>query len=134
MAATLEGRARELIEAPNFCHLASHREDGSIHTVVVWAHPHDGEVWLNSAEGRVWPANVRRDPQVTLTIANSENPYEYVEVQGRVVGDAHGGADEDIGALGKKYMGVDTYPFRQEGEQRVIFKVQPEKVRLQKAG
>jgi len=130
MAATLDDRSRALLEAPNFCHVASHREDGTIHTVVVWVHPHGDEVWLNSAEGRVWPANLRRDPQVTLTVTNKDNPYEYVTIEGRVVGDTHDGADEDIDALAKKYMDADTYPFRKEGEQRVIFRLEPEHVRL----
>jgi len=30
--------------------------------------------------------------------------------------------------MAKKYMGADSYPFRQEGEQRVIVKVRPEHI------
>jgi hypothetical protein len=30
--------------------------------------------------------------------------------------------------MAKKYLGQDTYPYRTEGEQRVIFRVEPEKV------
>ena len=33
---------------------------------------------LNTAEGRAWPRNLERDPRVTLTVQNLENPYEYV--------------------------------------------------------
>ena len=128
--APIEGRAKELLEQKNFAHLSTIREDGSVHAVVLWQHLEDGKVALNSSEGRAWPANVRREPRVTISVHNQENPYEYVTIEGRVVGDTHDGADEDIDALAKKYMDADTYPFRKEGEQRIIFKVRPEKVRV----
>ena len=57
-----------------------------------------------------------------------ENPYEYVEVRGKVAERTHDGADEHIDALAKKYLDVDSYPFRQEGEQRVKFTLAPERV------
>ncbi len=127
--ATIEGRAKELLEQPNFTHLSTQREDGSIHGVVVWQHVEDGKVALNSSEGRAWPANVRRDPRVTITVHNNENPYEYVEIRGRVVEDTHDGAKEHIDALAKKYMDKDEYPFLQPGEQRIKFLVEPDRVR-----
>ena len=72
--------------------------------------------------------DLRRDPRVTLTVLNHEKPYEFVSIRGRLVEDTHEGADEHIDKLAKKYMGVDSYPFRQEGEQRVTFKIRPERV------
>ena len=132
--ATIDGRAKELLEAPNFTHLSTVREDGTIHGVVVWQHLEDGKVALNSSEGRAWPANVRRDPRVTITVHNNENPYEYVEVRGRIVEDTHEGAKEHIDALAKKYMDKDEYPFLQPGEQRIKFLVEPERVRHQNPG
>lgn len=36
------------------------------------------------------------------------------------------GAEEHIDKLAKKYMGVDSYPMRQEGEVRVIVRIVPE--------
>ncbi|MDQ3742264.1 MAG: PPOX class F420-dependent oxidoreductase [Actinomycetota bacterium] len=127
--ATIEGRVKELLEQPNFTHLSTLREDGSIHGVVVWQHVEDGKVALNSSEGRAWPANVRRNPQVTITVHSEENPYEYVEIRGRVVEDTHDGAKEHIDALAKKYMDKDEYPFLQPGEQRIKFLVEPERIR-----
>ena len=128
MAEPIEGRVRELLEAPNFCHVATLRRDGSPHVNPVWVDVEDGLVVLNSAEGRAWPGNVRRDPRVTLSVMNLENPYEYVEIRGRVVGDTHEGADEHIDRMAMKYLGEERYPFRAEGERRVIFRVEPERV------
>ena len=132
--ATIEGRVRELLEKPNFSHLATVREDGTVHGVVVWQHLEDGRIALNSSEGRAWPANVRRDPRVTLTVHDNDNPYEYVEIRGRVVEDTHEGAKEHIDSLAKKYIGQDEYPWLQPGEQRIKFLVAPERVRHQAPG
>jgi len=33
-----------------------------------------------------------------------------------------------INKLTKKYMGIENYPFRQEGEKRIVLKIKPEKV------
>ena len=128
MSETIEGRGRELLEAPNFCNVATILKDGTPHVVPTWVDIEDDKVLLNSAEGRLWPRNIRRDPRVTLTVLNQENPYEFVSIRGRLVEDTHDGADEHIDKLAKKYMGADSYPFRQEGEQRVIFKILPERV------
>lgn len=125
----LEGRARQLLEARNFANVATVREDGTVHLTPTWVDvDDDGEVILNTAEGRVWPKLARRHPNVTITVQNQENPYEYVTVTGHVVEDTHDGADEHIDEMAKKYLGEETYPFRQPGEQRVILKIAPDRV------
>jgi PPOX class probable F420-dependent enzyme len=131
--ATIEGRGEELLRAKNFAHVATLRADGTVHGVPVWVDVQDGMPVLNTAEGRAWPRNLERDPRLTLTVQNLENPYEYIEIRGRVAERTHEGADEHIDALAKKYLGVDDYPARRPGEQRVLIKVRPEYVYL-KAG
>jgi len=130
MSSKIEGRSEELLRARNFSHVATLRPDGSVHAVVAWVDVQDGRAVVNTAEGRNWPRNLERDPRVTLTVQNLENPYEYVTIRGRVAERSHEGADEHIDALAKKYLGRDTYPFRQPGEQRLIIRVQPEHVYL----
>jgi PPOX class probable F420-dependent enzyme len=128
MADRIEGRAEELLKAKNFCHVSTLRSDGSVHTAPVWVDVQDGRPVLNTAEGRAWPKNLERDPRVTLTIQNLENPYEYLEIRGKVAERTHDGADAHIDAMAKKYMDADEYPLRQPGEQRVIIRVEPEHV------
>ena len=131
MAEKIEGRARELLEAPNFAAVGTVTEDGAPDVKVTWVDVDDGHVVLNSAEGRKWPERLRKNPRVTVSVINQENPYEYVVIRGRLAGDTHEGADENIDKLAKKYLGQDEYPFRQPGEQRVMFRIEPEKVILQ---
>src|SRR5919202_374321 len=129
--AALEGRARELFEqGANFVAIATEDPNGKPRLAVIWADVEDGRIAVNSAEGRRWPRNLRRDPEIAMVVVNRQNPYEYAEVLGRVVEDTHEGADEHIDRLAEKYMGVDEYPGRREGEQRVKFLIEPEKIRV----
>jgi PPOX class probable F420-dependent enzyme len=130
MSATIEGRSEELLRGKNFCHVATLRPDGSVHGVPVWVDVEDGRVVLNTAKGRAWPRNLERDPRVTLTVQNMENPYEYLAIRGSAEAPTTEGADANIDALAKKYMGVDEYPMRQPGEQRIIIRVEPDYVHV----
>ncbi len=130
----MEDRARELVQDANHAVVVTLRADGSTHSVVVWADLEGDRVSLNTAEGRDWLANLRRDPRVEVVVANRENPYEYVTVRGRVDEVTHEGADEHIDQLAKKYLGQDTYPFRRPGEQRVKLLVAADQVQVVAAG
>jgi PPOX class probable F420-dependent enzyme len=124
---TLQPRDRELIQAPNFCHVAVLTPDGTIQTVVVWVDLDGDEIVLNSAEGRDWPANLRHAGRATLTVVNRDNPLEYTTVAARLVDDTRDGADDVINALSHKYDGRD-YSF-DRSQQRVTFRLAVERVR-----
>ncbi|HWX75373.1 MAG TPA: PPOX class F420-dependent oxidoreductase [Solirubrobacteraceae bacterium] len=123
----LDSRSEELLRGKNFCHVATFNSNGTIHGVPVWVDVQDGLPTVNTAEGRLWARNLERDPRVTLTVQNSDNPYEYVEIRGHVAQRTHDGADEHIDELSKKYLGR-SYPNRRPGEQRVIIRIEPEHV------
>ena len=128
MAAQLEGRSRELLQDPNYCFVATLRRDGTPHVTPVWVDVDGDSVLLNSAAGRAWPANLARDPRVTLTIANMRDHSEYVSIRGRLVEQTTEGADAHIDALAKKYLGVNEYPLRSADEQRIILRIEPQDV------
>jgi PPOX class probable F420-dependent enzyme len=130
MASSLDPRARELVQARNFAHVTTMNEDGSPHVTLTWVDLDGDQLLLNSAEGRRWPANLRRDPRVTITVANLENLYEYVSVRGRLAEATHEGADEHIDRMARKYFDQETYPFRQPGEQRILLRIAPERARV----
>jgi PPOX class probable F420-dependent enzyme len=122
-----------LLTQPNYAVISTHNADQSIHATVVWVDAEDGKVAVNSAVGRHWPTNLERDPRITVVVYPGDNPYDYVEIRGQATGTLEG-ADEHIDRLAKKYLGKDTYPFRQPGEQRIKFVIEPERVRHQKQG
>ena len=127
--ADLTEKARELIDEPNFGYLATVNEDGSPQVSPVWVDRDDGRIVVNTAAGRAKERNMRREPRVAISVANRENQYEKVDIIGRVVDVVEGDpAFEHIDQMAKKYMGQDKYPWLQPGEQRVVFKIEPERV------
>ena len=110
-----------------FASLGTLNSDGSPQVTPVWV-DYDGKyVRVNSARGRRKDKNIARDPRVSLSIQDPENPYRYLEIRGKVVEATEKGADDHINSLAKKYLGKDVYPFRQPGEKRVIYKIEPHK-------
>ena len=132
MAQIQDEQVKQLLDKPNHGVISTLNEDGSIHNAVVWVGTEGDAVTVNSAEGRKWPTNLERDPQVNVLVYDQGNPFEYVEVRGTAT--RADGADEHINALSKKYIGQDEYPFRQPGEERVKFVVQPDRVRYVNQG
>ncbi|MGE5443802.1 MAG: PPOX class F420-dependent oxidoreductase [Ignavibacteriales bacterium] len=121
--------AHKLItEGRNFAAVATLMPDGSPQVSIVWIDSDGEHVIFNTAEGRAKAKNLRRDPRVAVTVINSENPYEQVMIRGHVVEMTHNGADTHIDRLAKKYLGVDRYPYRGPGEQRVIVKIAPDHI------
>jgi len=128
MSQTIPENYKDLFEKQAFGNLGTLMQDGSPQITPVWV-DYDGKyVRFNSAKGRVKDKNIRRDPRVAVTLQDPANPYRYLEVRGRVVEITENGADDHINKLSQKYLGKPVYPFRQPGEVRVIYKVEPQKV------
>ena len=122
---------KALLDKPNHAVVSTLGEDGTIHSTVVWVSVEDGRLAVNSAVGRKWPTDLEKNPTITVLVYDEDNPYDFVEVRGRARGTTEG-ADAHIDRLAKKYMDLDSYPFRAPGEQRITFLVEPERVRHQK--
>lgn len=127
MVARIPEPFKDLIAKKAFAHLATLMSDGSPQVTPVWFDSEGSYIRINTAKRRVKDKNMRRDRRVALSIQDPDNPYRYLAVQGKVVEITEAGADDHIDALAKKYLDKDKYPFRQPGEVRVIYKIQPEK-------
>ena len=128
MSATMSEGVKKLFREPNYGHMATLMPDGSPQVSPVWVDMDGDRILVNTAEGRAKPRNVRRDARVAISIHNQENPYSSAFIRGRVVEITHEGAEEHIDKLAKKYLGQDTYPYRQPGDKRVILVIEPEHV------
>jgi PPOX class probable F420-dependent enzyme len=72
----------DLLEKPNHAVLSTLNADGSVHSTIIWINREDDNIAFNSARGRVWPANLERDPRVTLTLLDESDPYTYAVLTG----------------------------------------------------
>ena len=127
--AELTDKARALIDDPNFAHLATVGNDCVPQLTPVWIDRDGNTIRVNTAKGRAKDRNMRRDPRVAISIADTNDPYSRVEIRGRVVGIVdEPEARKHIDGLNRKYHDSDDdYPVR-PGEERVIFLIEPERV------
>ena len=125
MAEVIPEKYVDLFSKKAFANLATVNPDGTPQVTPVWVDYDGTHVLVNSARGRRKDKNMETNPAVAISILDPDNPYRYLEVRGRVAEITEDGADEHIDKMAKKYLGQDKYPFRQPGEVRVIFKIQP---------
>ena len=103
------------------------RPDGSPHSTVVWVDVEDGKVSFNTALGRAKPRHLEHDPRASILVIDPNDPFKWVAVEGHVEVTEEG-ADEQIDKLAKKYIGKDTYPWRNPAETRLKVLIEPELV------
>ena len=128
--AALPEMAKKLLLGKNFATVATLMKDGSPSASVVWVDTDGEHVIFNTAEGRVKPKSMKRDGRVAIAVFDQENPYRQAMIRGKVVSMETKGADAHIDKMAKKYMDVDSYPYRKPGEARIIVKIKPERVGL----
>lgn len=120
---------QELLIEPVLYNLATLNPNGSIAVNPVWGELHDGMIRINTAAGRQKHKNMEeRGEHVTVTVLDPANSQRYVEIRGRVAEITDENGDAVIDGLAKKYLGVDSYPFRQAGETRLTILIEPTKV------
>ena len=115
-----------LLDGRNYAVLATVNPDGSPQTSVVWVGRDGADLLFSTVEGRVKHRNMVRDPRVSVTVIDSADPENYVELRGRVM------ITEDVGRrldteLSWKYDGRDPGEDR-PGAVRVAVRMTVEKV------
>ena len=124
MAMALPADVRELLDRPNYVHLATLRADGSPRSWVVWVGV-EGERLLICTDTGSWKAkDMQRDPRVSLSVVDLENPYRMAAVQGRVVEVRPDVDNRFMDVISHKYTGQ---PFPYRGPTRVCFVVEVER-------
>ena len=125
----LTKKARQRLSDPNLGFLATIMDDGSPQVSPVWVDVDGDQILVNTAKGRRKERNLRRDPRVAISVADNDDPYDKVDIRGRVVDWVGGGeANAHIDRLALKYLGEEKYPWRKPGEERLIMKIKPEKI------
>ena len=125
----LDPRACELAQAPNFATLSVILRSGRPMTHVMWVDADEDHILINTEAHRAKFRAIERDPRVTVTVWQRDDPYTYAEVRGQVVATTHGREARDhIDSLSRKYRGKD-YDDSAITSERVILRIAPETVR-----
>ena len=128
----LEEGVRQLAKGKNFAALTTLLPDGQPMTHVMWVDCDDEHVLINTERHRQKARNVRREPRVTVTIWDNDDPYRYAEVRGEVVEIGAGPEARDhIDSLSMKYHGHE-YRNRIQSE-RLLVRIKPLRQQVRKA-
>jgi PPOX class probable F420-dependent enzyme len=116
MAIKLSGQAKQMIDRPNFAHFATLMPDGSPHVAPVWINREGDRVIISTSSESVKGKNTKSDARAAISIVDFSNPYEELQLRGRVI---ERRPDPDLEALdvtSQKYTGK-PFPMREQKTQ-----------------
>ena len=113
MGIALSHDIRKLIDRPNFAHLSTLMSDGSPHSAPVWIGREGDLILICTSEVSVKGKNTQTDPRVSLSIVDFRDPYEEVQIRGRVMERRPDPQFKCFDAISQKYTGKD-WPYREE--------------------
>ena len=126
MSISLSDATLALLDGKNYAILATINPDGSPQTSVLWVGRDGNDLLFSTVARRVKHRNMERDPRVSVTVLDSADPENYVELRGRVSMTPDVGRALDT-QLSWKYDGRDPGEDR-PGAVRVVVRMVVEKV------
>lgn len=120
----LPDEVRLLFEGANYAHLATLMPDGAPHSVPLWVGVEGERIAFLTSPHSQKARNLERNPRVSVSINDADEPTTMAQVRGRVSERLEGdGAWEVIDRISHKYIG-QPYPQRTD---RVVFLIEPER-------
>src|SRR6266849_3776354 len=113
MAQPLSAEIKQLLDRPNFAHLATLMADGSPQSVPVWVGREGDRILVCTGEGSLKARNTRRDPRVALSVVDFHDPYTEAQLRGRVVDRRPDPQLKYYDLFSQKYIGK-PWPYRDE--------------------
>ncbi|MCF3103102.1 PPOX class F420-dependent oxidoreductase [Streptomyces roseoverticillatus] len=126
MSVVFNEETRKLLDGRNFATVATLNRDGGPQTSVVWIARDGDTVLFSTTAGRQKARNLTRDPRVSLTVYDTENPYHSVDIRGTVelIEDREKSLPRK---LSHKYLGEDP-PAESDDVLRLVVRVTPQKI------
>lgn len=128
MASSLDASVRAFLDRNSHATIATLDPDGAIHQVLVWYLRDGDEVIVNSARGRRWPANLLRDPSLSLVVVEGG---AWVGLRGRAtIVEDPARALADISTMARRYSPGDADERIRvfSTQRRISFRLAPDRV------
>jgi len=124
----LDADAVRLAKGKNLATVVTLMPSGQPQALLTWVDTDGEHILVNTEPQRQRARNIRRDPRITVLIHSGDDPWDWAEVRGHVVGTVTGEqARQHIDELSRKYVGSDyRNPIGPQG--RVILKIAADKV------
>jgi PPOX class probable F420-dependent enzyme len=126
----LSANLQQLLQKRVVCFFATIMPDGSPQVTQTWVDTDGTYILINSVEGHQKVRNVRRDPRVMVSVVDPDHWQSATNIRGRVVEITREGADLHLKKLVERNLGQQEYPYRRPGQVRVLLKIAPEKILL----
>jgi PPOX class probable F420-dependent enzyme len=130
MPTTLSPEIKQLIDRPNFAHFATLQPDGSPNATPVWVGREGNSLVICTGENSLKAKNTRRDPRVAISVVDFHNPYEEVQIRGRIVERRSDPELKMMDTISHKYIGK-PFPMRNP-DGRVALIIEVDKARYTK--
>ena len=117
----------DLLERPNYGVLATVGHDDSAQSSPMWFEFADGTIRFTHTTGRAKYRNLQRNPSMSLTVYDPENPLRYIELRGRLVSADPDPTASEYHRLNERYGNLLTIPDTGH-EDRVILVMSIDKV------
>jgi PPOX class probable F420-dependent enzyme len=127
MPIALPQSVKKIVQDKTYGHVVTFNADGKPQVTMVWLDVDGDEVVFNTAQGRLKPKNLRRDPRIIISAQDRNDPQSYMVFHGKA-SVTETGADDHIDKLAKRFLGADKYPFRRPGEQRLVVRVKVDRI------
>jgi PPOX class probable F420-dependent enzyme len=115
-----------LLISTALAHVATIGTQGEPQSTPVWI-GWDGEhIRFSQTKRQRKYRNLLRDPRVALSMVDRHNPYRYLEVRGVAIAFEDDPDRAFVDSMARKYLGVDRYPWHQEGDEHVTIVILPQ--------
>lgn len=116
-------RFRDLLDAPILAHLATIGPDGAPQNNPVWFAWCDGRLTIGMEATAQKVRNLRRDPRLSVSLVDPDNPGRYLEIRGRVIEFDRDPEGRRLRSIVRKYTGDDD--FRGAADNRLVVVIEP---------
>lgn len=134
-APALSDPVRAFLSDIHFATIATIDPDGAPRQAVIWFTLEGDELVINSAVGRRWPANLERDPRLSMSVTDRLDGYRWIGMTGvvTVVRDQPT-AQADIAGMARRYHADEPEEAerlireRFERQTRISFRFRPDTI------
>jgi PPOX class probable F420-dependent enzyme len=134
-APALSDPVRAFLADIHFATIATIDPDGAPRQAVIWFTLEGDELVINSAVGRRWPANLERDPRLSMSVTDRLDGYRWIGMTGvvTVVRDQPT-AQADIAGMARRYHADEPEEAerlireRFERQTRISFRFRPDTI------
>jgi PPOX class probable F420-dependent enzyme len=115
-------------ESKALAHIATIGPDGGPQSSPVWFDWDNDQLRVSLYDSSQKMKNLKRNPRLSVSIVDPANAYRYIEIRGLAVLFEPDTGLEFITRMAGKYLGLDYYPWHEEGQVEVKVTIKPTRI------